>query len=173
MSCCLAALLPHFLKNTHAHTRKHTHTDFFAQPFFCSLCAYASHESDSQTNKDLCHLIAHMSSKVCSQGDVPNQSKAEHTHTHTYAHTYAHTHGSQKTAPLMTAHHSAICCPSRSSFLTGRRPDTTKVWDLDTYWRQAGGNFTTLPEVFKLQGYWTVGMGKGTNRALCSHVLHC
>ncbi|EGD78111.1 iduronate-2-sulphatase [Salpingoeca rosetta] len=54
----------------------------------------------------------------------------------------------------------AICCPSRSSFLTGRRPDTTKVWDLDTYWRQAGGNFTTLPEVFKESGYWTVGMGK-------------
>ena len=91
MSCCLAALLPHFLKNTHAHTRKHTHTDFFAQPFFCSLCAYASHESDSQTNKDLCHLIAHMSSKVCSQGDVPNQSKAEHTHTHIRTHIRTHT----------------------------------------------------------------------------------
>eukprot|EP00056_Hartaetosiga_gracilis_P003909 m.69503 g.69503 ORF g.69503 m.69503 type:complete len:452 (+) comp11631_c0_seq8:61-1416(+) len=54
----------------------------------------------------------------------------------------------------------AICCPSRSSFLTSRRPDTTKVWDLKTYWRQAGGNFTTLPQVFKEQGYWSVGMGK-------------
>ena len=54
----------------------------------------------------------------------------------------------------------AICCPSRSSFLTGRRPDATKVWDLKTYWRNAGGNFTTLPQVFREAGYWTVGMGK-------------
>ena len=55
----------------------------------------------------------------------------------------------------------AICCPTRSSFLTGRRPDTTKVWDLKTYWREAGGNFTTLPQIFRENGYWTVGMGKG------------
>eukprot|EP00045_Choanoeca_perplexa_P005119 m.43612 g.43612 ORF g.43612 m.43612 type:complete len:528 (+) comp12941_c0_seq1:66-1649(+) len=54
----------------------------------------------------------------------------------------------------------AICCPTRSSFLTSRRPDSTKVWDLKTSWRQAGGNFTTLPETFKNNGYWTVGMGK-------------
>ena len=27
----------------------------------------------------------------------------------------------------------AICCPSRSSFLLGRRPDTTRVWDLKTH----------------------------------------
>jgi arylsulfatase A-like enzyme len=58
-------------------------------------------------------------------------------------------------------HQQAICCPTRSSFLTGRRPDTTKVWDLKTYWREAGGNFTTLPQIFKENGYWTVGMGKG------------
>eukprot|EP01121_Diplochlamys_sp_Union-15-3_P012622 TRINITY_DN3807_c0_g1_i1.p1 TRINITY_DN3807_c0_g1~~TRINITY_DN3807_c0_g1_i1.p1 ORF type:complete len:213 (+),score=34.19 TRINITY_DN3807_c0_g1_i1:112-750(+) len=54
----------------------------------------------------------------------------------------------------------AICCPSRSSFLTGRRPDTTKVWDLVTYWRESGGNFTSLPQYFKESGYITAGMGK-------------
>jgi len=54
----------------------------------------------------------------------------------------------------------AICCPSRSSFLTGRRPDTTKVWDLITYFRTSGGNFTTLPQYFKENGYSTAGMGK-------------
>ena len=29
----------------------------------------------------------------------------------------------------------AICSPSRTSFLTGRRPDTTRVTDLWSYWR--------------------------------------
>lgn len=57
----------------------------------------------------------------------------------------------------------AICNPTRSSFLTGRRPDSTRVWDLKTQFRQsmpAGENVTTLPQYFKEQGYWTAGMGK-------------
>lgn len=54
----------------------------------------------------------------------------------------------------------ALCSPSRTSFLTGRRPDTTRVWDLDHYFRDVGGNFTTLPEYFKLKGYRTFGIGK-------------
>ncbi|KAK2149046.1 hypothetical protein LSH36_471g06066 [Paralvinella palmiformis] len=52
------------------------------------------------------------------------------------------------------------CGPSRTSFLTSRRPDTTKVWDLKTYWRWSGGNFTTLPQYFKQHGYRTAGVGK-------------
>ena len=43
----------------------------------------------------------------------------------------------------------ALCSPSRTSLLTGRRPDTTHVYDLQTYWRKSGGNFTTIPEHFK------------------------
>ena len=51
----------------------------------------------------------------------------------------------------------AICCPSRTSFLTGRRPDTTRVWDLIHNFRHTGGNFTTLPQAFKDAGYRTAG----------------
>ena len=54
----------------------------------------------------------------------------------------------------------AVCGPSRTSFLTGRRPDTTQVYDIVTYWRNAGGNFSTIPQYFKENGYNTVGMGK-------------
>ena len=54
----------------------------------------------------------------------------------------------------------AVCSPSRTSLLTGRRPDTTHVYDLQTYWRKSGGNFTTIPEYFKQYGYTSVGMGK-------------
>lgn len=54
----------------------------------------------------------------------------------------------------------ALCSPSRTSLLTGRRPDTTHVYEIGPYFRKVGGNFTTLPEYFKLNGYTTVGMGK-------------
>ena len=56
----------------------------------------------------------------------------------------------------------AICCPSRSSFLLGRRPDTTKVWDLKTQFRNTPGadKWETLPQFFRNKGYMTSGMGK-------------
>ena len=56
----------------------------------------------------------------------------------------------------------AICCPSRSSFLLGRRPDTTRVWDLKTQFRDTAGasEWKTLPQLFKDRGYFTSGMGK-------------
>lgn len=43
----------------------------------------------------------------------------------------------------------ALCAPSRNSFLTTRRPDTTRLYDVHSYWRSAAGNFTTMPQYFK------------------------
>lgn len=54
----------------------------------------------------------------------------------------------------------SVCGPSRASALTSRRPSTTKVYSLSQYWRLTGGNFTTLPQYFKQEGYATKGIGK-------------
>lgn len=54
----------------------------------------------------------------------------------------------------------AVCSPSRLSLLTGRRPDTIKVWDLKTHFRDAIPNVVTLPQHFKNHGYHTQSLGK-------------
>ncbi|MCC7494960.1 MAG: sulfatase [Fimbriimonadaceae bacterium] len=54
----------------------------------------------------------------------------------------------------------AVCSPSRTSLLTGCRPDTTQVWDLETHFRRALPEVVTLPQHFKSQGYYTQAIGK-------------
>ena len=54
----------------------------------------------------------------------------------------------------------AVCSPTRSSLMTGTRPDTTKVWDLFTHFRTALPDVVTLAQHFKNYGYFTQGMGK-------------
>ncbi|XP_019509712.1 PREDICTED: iduronate 2-sulfatase [Hipposideros armiger] len=54
----------------------------------------------------------------------------------------------------------AVCAPSRVSFLTGRRPDTTRLYDFNSYWRAHAGNFSTIPQYFKENGYVTMSVGK-------------
>ena len=54
----------------------------------------------------------------------------------------------------------AICTASRMSFITGMRPDYTKIWDLSTKLRDTRPNIVTIPQYFKENGYESVGMGK-------------
>lgn len=54
----------------------------------------------------------------------------------------------------------AICNPSRSSFLTGRRPDTLHIWNNSIHFRERNPDVTALPQWFLKNGYTTRDVGK-------------
>jgi iduronate 2-sulfatase len=54
----------------------------------------------------------------------------------------------------------AVCSPSRTSLLLGRRPDTTRIYDLQTHFRKYLPDVVTLPQHFKQHGYHTQGLSK-------------
>merc|ERR1712110_412648 len=54
----------------------------------------------------------------------------------------------------------ALCAPSRSSFLTGRRPDTIRCYDILHRFRENLPNTISMPQYFKENGYTTLGSGK-------------
>lgn len=54
----------------------------------------------------------------------------------------------------------AVCNPSRQSLLSGRRPDSIRVWDLNTLFRETAPDVDSLPEHFKLNGYFAQSFGK-------------
>ena len=54
----------------------------------------------------------------------------------------------------------AVCSPSRTSLMTGLRPDSTQVYNLTTHFRKNVPDVVTLPQHFAQNGYATMGMGK-------------
>ncbi len=59
-----------------------------------------------------------------------------------------------------------VCNPSRTSFLTGLRPTTTRVLDNATHVRKNLPDVVTLPELFRKNGYHSIGLGKVFHRGL-------
>lgn len=53
-----------------------------------------------------------------------------------------------------------LCNPSRVSFLSGRRPETSGVYVLTTAARTALPDAVMLPQFFRQHGYFTAGAGK-------------
>lgn len=83
----------------------------------------------------------------------------------TYGHPLVKTPNLDRLAKMGVQFHHAynqypLCSPSRVSMLTGLRPDTTGVYDLQTLFRDNVPTVTTLPELFKNNGYFSARVGK-------------
>jgi iduronate 2-sulfatase len=53
-----------------------------------------------------------------------------------------------------------LCSPSRVSIMTGLAPDTTRIYDLQTHFRDTIPNVTTLSQHFHQNGYFSARVGK-------------
>ena len=84
-----------------------------------------------------------------------------------YGQTHMHTPAMDKLASNALVFERAyvqfgVCAPSRTSFMTGRRPDRTQAFNFLDDFREVGigAGWTSLPQYFKLHGFLTLGGGK-------------
>jgi iduronate 2-sulfatase len=54
----------------------------------------------------------------------------------------------------------AVCAPTRASLMTGTRPDTTRVHDLQTPLNTVRPDLVSIPHHFRRNGYETISLGK-------------
>ena len=86
-----------------------------------------------------------------------------------YGHKYMHTPNMQSLADdgyTMRRMYvqMALCSPSRTAMLTGRRPDRSHVWNIGPYFRDTvGKDWVTMPQHFKEnKGYIAAGAGSAS-----------
>jgi len=82
-----------------------------------------------------------------------------------YGHSEMHTPNIDRLAQRGTLFNRAycqnpLCHPSRTSILTGLRPNTTRVFSNSAGFRENLPNAVTLPQHFKISGYHTQSIGK-------------
>ena len=82
-----------------------------------------------------------------------------------YGHPYVKSPNIDRLASQGVAFANAYCqlplsSPSRSSLLTGMRPDRTRVFDLTYHFRQDLPDIVTLPQMFMNNGYYVARVGK-------------
>ena len=53
-----------------------------------------------------------------------------------------------------------LCSPSRTSLMTGLRPDVTRVFDLRKHFRETLPEVVTMPQLFQRNGYFAARVGK-------------
>jgi uncharacterized sulfatase len=53
-----------------------------------------------------------------------------------------------------------LCCPSRTSLMTGHAPDTTRIWGNETHFRSTMPEAVTIPQLFTKNGYFAGRAGK-------------
>ncbi len=78
---------------------------------------------------------------------------------------FIHTPNLDKLVARGTAFHHAycqqsVCSPSRTSVMTGLRPDATRIYDNSTHFRVYNPDVVTLPQHFRHHGYHTQAFGK-------------
>lgn len=54
----------------------------------------------------------------------------------------------------------SVCNPSRASVMTGLRPTTLGICNLETHFREVLPDIVTLPQLFQQRGYFTQNIGK-------------
>ena len=82
-----------------------------------------------------------------------------------YGHSEMHTPNIDRLAERGTVFNRAycqwpLCSPSRTSYLTGLRPDTTSVTNNRDFFRETVPNVVTLPQHFKANGYHSQAVGR-------------